>query len=143
MLEYFLLLSVTGFYRYCIIERKNDQGNIKIQGGGEVQVDFININLDCQWVYFINNSGFWLQEQYLEECYRSAWFGVEHTEYPDAFFVILFNMYVFWAQLKGNVDICCIGLVLFFKRVNEQNRYFLLFCGGIAGLHLQSPCHFA
>jgi hypothetical protein len=42
------------------------------------------------------------------ECYRSAWFGVEHTEYPDAFFVILFNMYASWLQLKGNIDIHCI-----------------------------------
>jgi len=77
------------------------------------------------------------------ECYRSAWFGVEHTEYPDAFIVILFNMYISWPQLKGIVDIHCIELVLFCKRINQQNKYFLSFCCGIAGLHLQSPCHFA
>jgi len=76
------------------------------------------------------------------ECYRSAWFGMEHTEYPGAFFVILFNMYASWLQLKGHIDICCIELS-FFNRTNQQNRYFMLFCGGIAGLHSQSPCHFA
>jgi len=77
------------------------------------------------------------------ECYWSAWFGVEHAEYPDAFIVILFNMYVSLPQLKGNVDIHCVELVLFFDRINRQNKYFLSFCGGIAGLHLQSPFHFA
>jgi len=77
------------------------------------------------------------------ECYRSSWFGVEHTEYPDAFFIILFNMYVSWPQLKSNIDVRCMELVLFFNRFNQQKEYFLLFCGGIAGLHPQSPCHFA
>jgi len=77
------------------------------------------------------------------EYYSSAWFGVEHTEYPDAFFVILFNMCVSWPQLKGNVDIRCVGLVLFFNGINQQNRCFLLFYGDTAGLHPQSPCHFA
>jgi len=47
------------------------------------------------------------------ECYRFAWFGVEHTEYPDAFIVNLFNVYVSWPQPKGNVDIRCIELVFF------------------------------
>jgi len=47
------------------------------------------------------------------ECYRSAWFGVEHIEYPGAFFVILFNMYASWLQLKGHIDICCIELCFF------------------------------